>query len=163
MHMKEQITNIFWDDTRRLYDYHCFRDVISLDTTYRTKWDHRSLAMFLRFNHYRREMIFRVALLYGDTIKSFKWLFHWGCFRLHHKGPDCIDEMQKYDLWRRRDPRVNDTLVATTIQLHGYENHSLLLLFFYQFITRRVSPIIYNLKSNKFYNFNITVSIEVNK
>ena len=73
MDLEEQITNIFWADARMLFDYHCFGDVISLDTTYCTNGDHRPLAIFSGFNHYRGGVIFGAALLYDETIESFKW------------------------------------------------------------------------------------------
>ena len=73
MDLEEQITNIFWVDARMLFDYHCFVDVISLDTTYFTNGDHRPLAIFSRFNHYRGRVIFGAILLYDETIESFKW------------------------------------------------------------------------------------------
>jgi len=58
-------------DARMLFDYQCFGDVISLDTTYCTN-RHSPPAIFLRINHYRGGVIFGVALLYDDTIESFK-------------------------------------------------------------------------------------------
>jgi len=75
MDMEQQITNIFWVDARMLHDYHCFGDVISLDTTYCTNRDYRPFAIFSGFNHYRRGVIFGKTLLYNETIESFKWLF----------------------------------------------------------------------------------------
>jgi len=48
MDLEEQITNIFWVNVRMLFNYHYFGDVISLDTTYCTNGDHRSLAIFFR-------------------------------------------------------------------------------------------------------------------
>ncbi|XP_040861394.1 protein FAR1-RELATED SEQUENCE 5-like [Glycine max] len=71
---EEQITNIFWADARMLFDYQCFGDEISLDTTYCTNGDHRPLAIFSGFNHYRGGVIFGAALLYDETVESFKWL-----------------------------------------------------------------------------------------
>ncbi|XP_054791573.1 protein FAR1-RELATED SEQUENCE 5-like [Prosopis cineraria] len=75
MDSEEQITNVFWADARMLIDYDCFGDVISFDTTYSTNRDNRPLAIFSGFNHYREVVIFGAALLYDETIESFKWLF----------------------------------------------------------------------------------------
>jgi len=58
-----------------LFEYHCFGDVVSLDITHCTNGDHRPLGIFSRFNHYRGWVIFEAALLYDETIESFKWLF----------------------------------------------------------------------------------------
>lgn len=58
-----------------LINYHCFGDVISLNTIYCTNRDHWPLAIFLEFNHYRWMVIFETFLLYDETIESFKWFF----------------------------------------------------------------------------------------
>ncbi|XP_058726869.1 protein FAR1-RELATED SEQUENCE 5-like [Vicia villosa] len=52
-----------------------FGDVISLDSTYCTNSSHRPLAVFSGFNHHRKVVIFGAALLYDETIESYKWLF----------------------------------------------------------------------------------------
>jgi len=90
MDLEEQITNIFWADARMLFDYHCFGDVISLDTTYCTNGDHRPLAIFSGFNHYRWGLIFGAALLYDETIESFKWLFQTFLQAHNQKNPQTV-------------------------------------------------------------------------
>ena len=77
------ITNVFWADAKMLLDYGYFGDVVSLDTTYCINSAHRPLALFSGFNHYRGTVIFGVALLYDETIESFKWPF--GTFLEAHK------------------------------------------------------------------------------
>ncbi|XP_038698001.1 protein FAR1-RELATED SEQUENCE 5-like [Tripterygium wilfordii] len=72
---EEQITNIFWADSRMLIDYIYFGDVIIFDTTYGTNKALRPLAVFTGFNHHRGIIVFGAALLYDETIASFKWLF----------------------------------------------------------------------------------------
>ncbi|XP_028778696.1 protein FAR1-RELATED SEQUENCE 5-like [Neltuma alba] len=71
---EEEITNVFWADAGMLIDYALFGEVVSLDTTYCTNRDHRPLAIFSGFNHYRSTVIFGAALLYDETTVSFKWL-----------------------------------------------------------------------------------------
>jgi zinc finger SWIM domain-containing protein 3 len=73
-----------------LLDYHCFGDVISLDTTYCTIGDHRPLAIFSGFNHYREGVIFGAALLYDETTESFKWLFETFLQALNQKVPQTV-------------------------------------------------------------------------
>ena len=73
--VEEQITNIFWADARMIIDYAHFGDVVTLDTTYSTNNAYRPLAIFSGFNHFRGVAIFGAALLYDETIESFKWLF----------------------------------------------------------------------------------------
>ncbi|XP_054809814.1 protein FAR1-RELATED SEQUENCE 5-like [Prosopis cineraria] len=70
----QHITNVFWADARMLIDYAHFGEVVSLDTTYSTNQNHRPLALFSGFNHHRSVVIFGAALLYDETIESFKWL-----------------------------------------------------------------------------------------
>ena len=75
--MSFKITNVFLSDARMILDYGYFGDVVSLDTTYCTNHNNRPLAFFFLscFNHYRGSIIFGAALMYDETIKSFKWLF----------------------------------------------------------------------------------------
>ncbi|XP_038699685.1 protein FAR1-RELATED SEQUENCE 5-like [Tripterygium wilfordii] len=72
---EEQITNIFWADSRMLIDYIYFGDVIIFDTTYGTNKALRPLVVFTGFNHHRGIIVFGAALLYDETIASFKRLF----------------------------------------------------------------------------------------
>ncbi|XP_043717617.1 protein FAR1-RELATED SEQUENCE 5-like [Telopea speciosissima] len=71
----EQITNIFWADPRMLIDYAVFGDVVIFDTTFCTNKEYRPFGIFTGFNHYRGATIFGAALLYDETVPSFKWLF----------------------------------------------------------------------------------------
>jgi hypothetical protein len=72
---EEQITNIFWIDARMIIDYSYFGDVMTFDTTYGTNKELRPLGVFIGFNHRKGVVIFGAALLYDETIESFKWLF----------------------------------------------------------------------------------------
>ena len=69
------IMNIFWVDARSVVDYGHFGDVICFDTTYRTNTYDRPFAPFVGVNHHKQTIIFGTALLYDETVKSFKWLF----------------------------------------------------------------------------------------
>ena len=53
-----------------IIDYSLFGDVVSFHTTDKTNKEYRSL-MFVRFNHHRKVVIFGVALLNDEIIKSF--------------------------------------------------------------------------------------------
>nr|XP_027122185.1 protein FAR-RED IMPAIRED RESPONSE 1-like [Coffea arabica] len=72
---EEQITNIFWVDAGMLIDYNFFGDVVTFDTTYKTNKEYRSLGVFVGFNQHRQIVIFGAALIYDETIDSFKWVF----------------------------------------------------------------------------------------
>ncbi|XP_056687470.1 protein FAR-RED ELONGATED HYPOCOTYL 3-like [Spinacia oleracea] len=58
-----------------LIDYALFGDVVAFDTTFGTNKEHRPLGVFVGFNHFRETTVFGAALLYDETIESFKWLF----------------------------------------------------------------------------------------
>ncbi|XP_027169253.1 protein FAR1-RELATED SEQUENCE 5-like [Coffea eugenioides] len=72
---EEQITNIFWADAGMLIDYKFFGDVVTFDTTYKTNKEYRPLGVFVDFNQHRQIVIFGAALMYDETIDSFKWVF----------------------------------------------------------------------------------------
>nr|XP_027064410.1 protein FAR1-RELATED SEQUENCE 5-like [Coffea arabica] len=58
-----------------LIDYKFFGDVVTFDTTYKTNKEYRPLGVFVGFNQHRQIVIFGVALMYDETIDSFKWVF----------------------------------------------------------------------------------------
>ncbi|XP_010246204.1 PREDICTED: protein FAR1-RELATED SEQUENCE 5-like [Nelumbo nucifera] len=71
----DRITNAFWADSRMVVDYHYFGDVVCFDTSFRINQDERPFASFVGVNHHRQIVIFGAALLYDETIESFKWVF----------------------------------------------------------------------------------------
>ncbi|KAK9148133.1 hypothetical protein Scep_006890 [Stephania cephalantha] len=75
LNMDDHITNIFWTDAKMSTDYHQFGDVICFDTTYRINRDCRPFAPFVGINNHKETVVFGAALLYDETIESFKWLF----------------------------------------------------------------------------------------
>jgi zinc finger SWIM domain-containing protein 3 len=90
MDIEDQITNVFWADSRMLIDYEYFGDVISLDSTYCTNTSHRPLAVFSGFSHHRKTVIFGAALLYDETAESYKWLFETFLEAHKHKRPQTV-------------------------------------------------------------------------
>lgn len=71
----DQITNIFWADAKMVVDYGDFGDVVCFDCSYRFYTDSRPFAPFIGVNNHRQMVIFGAALLYDETVESFKWLF----------------------------------------------------------------------------------------
>ena len=71
----DMITNIFWADEQSISDYALFGDVLCFDTTYKTNEYGRPFAPFVGVNHHKETVIFVAALIYDETIESFKWLF----------------------------------------------------------------------------------------
>ncbi|XP_027067458.1 protein FAR1-RELATED SEQUENCE 5-like [Coffea arabica] len=58
-----------------LIDYNFFGDIVTFDTTYKTNKEYRPLGVFVSFNQHRQIVIFGAALMYDETIDSFKWVF----------------------------------------------------------------------------------------
>ena len=69
------ITNILWVDGRMKTDFDFFGDVVCFDTMYKKCKDGRPLALFVGVNHHKQSIIFGAALLYDESIDTFKWLF----------------------------------------------------------------------------------------
>jgi len=90
MDVEEQITNIFWVDAQMINDYGYCGDVITFDTTYKTNMGYRPLGVFVGLNNHRQTIIFGAALLYDETIPSFKWLFETFLKAMGGKKPKTI-------------------------------------------------------------------------
>ncbi|KXG40043.1 protein FAR1-RELATED SEQUENCE 5 isoform X2 [Sorghum bicolor] len=71
----DKLTNIFWADSKSRTDFSYFGDVVCLDTTYKVNSHGRPLMLFLGVNHHKQISIFGAALLYDESMESFKWLF----------------------------------------------------------------------------------------
>lgn len=106
----DQITNVFWADTKMVMDYSDFGDVVCLDTTYRLYKDCRPFAPFIGINHHKKMVIFGAALLYDETIESYKWLFQTFMEAMSGKRPKTILTDQ-------------DAVVAEAIRLILPETH----------------------------------------
>ncbi|XP_058075804.1 protein FAR1-RELATED SEQUENCE 5-like [Magnolia sinica] len=77
-------------DGRMILDYERFGDVICFGTTYKTNEYGRPFAPFIGVNHHRQTVIFGAALLYDETIDSFRWLFRTFCDAMCRKEPQTI-------------------------------------------------------------------------
>ncbi|XP_058071011.1 protein FAR1-RELATED SEQUENCE 5-like [Magnolia sinica] len=86
----DQMTNMFWADERSIVDYSVFGDVICFDTTYRINSYGWPFAPFIGVNHHKQTVIFGVALLYDETIESFKSLFQTFLSAMSGKQPMTI-------------------------------------------------------------------------
>ncbi|XP_050207965.1 protein FAR1-RELATED SEQUENCE 5-like [Mercurialis annua] len=84
------ILNVFWADGRSIIDYQHFGDVVCFDTTYRTNEYARPFAPFVGVNQHKKSIIFGAALLYDETISSFKWLFETFLSAMSGKQPVTI-------------------------------------------------------------------------
>ncbi|XP_020105097.1 protein FAR1-RELATED SEQUENCE 5-like isoform X3 [Ananas comosus] len=86
----DKITNVFWADAKSRADFNPFGDVICFDTTYKINGYGRPLALFLGVNHHKQTVIFGAALLYDESIESFKWLFETFKISMHGKQPKTV-------------------------------------------------------------------------
>lgn len=87
---EDQITNVFWADAKMAMDYSDFGDVVCFDTTYKVHKDCRPFAPFIGVNHHKQMVIFGTALLYDETVESFKWLFQTFIEAMSGKKPKTI-------------------------------------------------------------------------
>ncbi|KAK9993720.1 hypothetical protein SO802_023423 [Lithocarpus litseifolius] len=87
-----QILNIFWTDARSIVDYGHFGDVLCFDTTYRTNQYDQPFATFIGVNHHKQTIIFGAALLYDETIESFKC-----CMKFSLVGILCVHGLKVLD------------------------------------------------------------------
>ncbi|PUZ36773.1 hypothetical protein GQ55_9G064000 [Panicum hallii var. hallii] len=71
----DQFTNVFWADIKSIMDYNYFGDVVCIDTRYCTSDYGRPLLLFIGVNHHKQPIIFGTALIYDDSVQSFRWLF----------------------------------------------------------------------------------------
>ncbi|CAN6309082.1 unnamed protein product [Urochloa humidicola] len=71
----DQFTNVFWADVKSIMDYNYFGDVVCIDTRYCTIDYGRPLLLFIGVNHHKQPVIFGTALIYDDSVQSFRWLF----------------------------------------------------------------------------------------
>ncbi|KAG0547359.1 hypothetical protein BDA96_01G073000 [Sorghum bicolor] len=71
----DQFTNVFWADGKSIMDYNYFGDVVCVDTRYCTSDYGRHLLLFTGVNHHKQLIIFGSALIYDDSVQSFRWLF----------------------------------------------------------------------------------------
>ena len=86
----DQIANVFWADAKMVVDYSDFGDVVCFDTTCRLYRDCRPFATFIGMNHHKQMVIFGAALLYDETVESFKWLFQTFMEAMSGKKPKTI-------------------------------------------------------------------------
>ncbi|XP_010507064.1 PREDICTED: protein FAR1-RELATED SEQUENCE 3-like [Camelina sativa] len=86
----DMITNIFWAYDRSISDYNLFGDVVCFDTTYKTNEYDRPFAPFVGVNHHKQTVVFGAALLYDETIESYKWLFETFLGAMSGKQPKTI-------------------------------------------------------------------------
>ncbi|VVB01614.1 unnamed protein product [Arabis nemorensis] len=70
-----QMTNVFWADSRSRIAYTHFGDTVTLDTRYRCNQFRVPFAPFTGVNHHGHTILFGCALILDESDTSFIWLF----------------------------------------------------------------------------------------
>uniref|UniRef100_A0A1J3HHD0 Protein FAR1-RELATED SEQUENCE n=1 Tax=Noccaea caerulescens TaxID=107243 RepID=A0A1J3HHD0_NOCCA len=70
-----QLTNVFWADSRSRIAYTHFGDTVTLDTRYRCNQYRVPFAPFTGVNHHGQSILFGCALILDESEASFIWLF----------------------------------------------------------------------------------------
>nr|CAD1827373.1 unnamed protein product [Ananas comosus var. bracteatus] len=86
----DKLTNFFWADAKSVIDYEYFGDVVCLDMTYKLNASVRPFALLLGVNHHKQTVVFGAALLYDETLESFKWLLETFNIAMRGKQPKTI-------------------------------------------------------------------------
>nr|XP_027101054.1 protein FAR1-RELATED SEQUENCE 5-like [Coffea arabica] len=67
-----------------------YGEAVTFDTTYKTNKEYRPFGVFVGFNQHRQFVIFGAALMYDETIDSFKWVFGTFLEVMYEKRPSTI-------------------------------------------------------------------------
>ncbi|XP_010268007.1 PREDICTED: protein FAR1-RELATED SEQUENCE 5-like [Nelumbo nucifera] len=126
---ENQITNIFWADVKMLVDYSYFGDVICFDTTFKTNEERQPFAPFVGVNHHKQTIFFGAALMYDQSVESFKWVFHSFLKAMSGKQPKTI--------LTDHDPRIANAIK----QVFPDTCHRLCIWHIYQNATKHFSSI----------------------
>ncbi|KAL6291462.1 hypothetical protein ACE6H2_008972 [Prunus campanulata] len=86
----DKVSNILWADDNMVSDYDHFGDVVCLDTVCRADKNCLPFVQFVGVNNHKQGVIFSAALLYDDTIQSYKWLFQTFLESMSGKKPKAI-------------------------------------------------------------------------
>ena len=86
----DKMTNIFWVDAKSMVDFSYFDDVVCLDMTYKANGYGRPFAPFIGVNHHKQIIVLGAALLYDETVESFKWLLNTFKIAMRGKQPKTI-------------------------------------------------------------------------
>lgn len=86
----DKVSNILWADDNMVSDYDHFGDVVCLDTVCRADKNCLPFVQFVGVNNHKQVVIFSAALLYDDTVQSYKWLFQTFLESMSGKKPKAI-------------------------------------------------------------------------
>lgn len=125
---EDQIANIFWADAKMVVDYSDFGDVVCFDTTCRLNNDCRPFSPFIGVNHHQQMVVFGAALLYDETVDSFKWLFRTFLEAMSGKTPKTFVSDE--------DPILTEAIDSVFPE----SDHRICVWHVYQKILKQLSP-----------------------
>ena len=70
-----RIKSLIWCHGASRFNYSCFGDAITFDTTYRTNLYNLPFGLFVGANHHFQTVIFGAVLLTEETTDAFQWAF----------------------------------------------------------------------------------------
>ncbi|KAG2645474.1 hypothetical protein PVAP13_2KG445800 [Panicum virgatum] len=82
--------NFFWADAKSIIDFRSFGDVVCFDTTYGLNIYGRPFALFVGVDNHKQLLVFGAALLYDESIQSFKWVFEVFADAMRARQPQTI-------------------------------------------------------------------------
>lgn len=86
----DRLANVFWTDVMSKVEFEYFDDVLTFDTSHTLNEYTRPFVQFIGVNHHKQAIIFGAALVYDETMESFKWLFEAFKTAMHGKQPKVI-------------------------------------------------------------------------
>ena len=72
---EKRIKSLFWCHGSSRFNYSCFGDANTFDTTYRTNLYNLPFGLFVVANHHFQTIIFGAVLLTEETTDAFQWTF----------------------------------------------------------------------------------------
>ncbi|CAM8894507.1 unnamed protein product [Rhodiola kirilowii] len=86
----DSLKNVFWADGRSRATYKDFGDVVSFDTTYVSNRYKMPFTPFIGVNNHGQSILFGCALLAGEEVANFVWLFNAWLTCMSDKAPKGI-------------------------------------------------------------------------
>ncbi|KAJ3669974.1 hypothetical protein LUZ60_010298 [Juncus effusus] len=84
------LLNVFWPYARSKADHQLFGDIVTFDTTYLTNKYKMPFSPIVGVNNFGQSILFGCALLSGEIIDTYEWLFNKWLVCFTGKAPDAI-------------------------------------------------------------------------
>ncbi|KAL6585438.1 hypothetical protein OROMI_002082 [Orobanche minor] len=84
------LTSLFWCDSMSKVEFESFGDVLCMDSTYKTNTYRFPLILFIGVDNHYNTCLFGAAVLYNETISSYRWLLRSFKKAMGNKIPDVV-------------------------------------------------------------------------